>query len=297
MPPLVSIITRTKDRPLLLPRACESVLGQNMEDWEHIIVNDTGDPEPVEAIVEERRQRYGDRVQIIHRTNSTGMESASNAGISNSTGRYLVIHDDDDSWHPRFLDKTTALLNARGPEHPTQGVISHTLRIVEELLPEGPRECHRHAFSKSLQPIRLWRVLEENVFPPISFLFRRKAWEQLGPFNESLPVLGDWDFNVRFLRRFEIEVIPEMLAYYHHRSQGGSALYANTVTAQDQNHRQTEANLIESWSNDPDPQFRALAASTHSARANLMQRRSLREKADRISALRAEQARFESEFS
>ena len=47
----VAIITRTKDRPLLLRRAVESVLGQTHADWVHVIVNDGGDPAAVEQVV------------------------------------------------------------------------------------------------------------------------------------------------------------------------------------------------------------------------------------------------------
>ena len=39
----VAIITRTKDRPFLLPRAIDSVLKQTQGDWIHVIVNDGGD--------------------------------------------------------------------------------------------------------------------------------------------------------------------------------------------------------------------------------------------------------------
>ena len=45
----VGIITRTKDRPVLLKRALESVVNQSYEDWHLVIVNDGGDPVVVEV--------------------------------------------------------------------------------------------------------------------------------------------------------------------------------------------------------------------------------------------------------
>ncbi|WP_363323715.1 glycosyltransferase, partial [Accumulibacter sp.] len=45
--PLVAVITRTKDRPLLLQRALESVSGQSLTDIQWVIVNDGGEPAPV----------------------------------------------------------------------------------------------------------------------------------------------------------------------------------------------------------------------------------------------------------
>jgi glycosyltransferase involved in cell wall biosynthesis len=39
----VAVITRTKDRPLLLERAIKSVHNQTFKDYVHIIINDGGD--------------------------------------------------------------------------------------------------------------------------------------------------------------------------------------------------------------------------------------------------------------
>ena len=47
----VSIITRTKNRPLFLARAIKSVTTQTYTEWQHIIVNDAGNKEIVENIV------------------------------------------------------------------------------------------------------------------------------------------------------------------------------------------------------------------------------------------------------
>jgi glycosyltransferase involved in cell wall biosynthesis len=295
MPRTVSVITRTKDRPLLLPRACASVLHQSWPHWEHVIVNDAGDRDLLESQLEPLRESYGDRLKVVHREASTGMEAASNAAIRASSGEFLTIHDDDDTWHPRFLEKMVSVLTDAGSDALTQGVVCHCTRVVEALHDNGPIEQFRHPFTQGLEPIRLWRTLEENTFPPISFLFRRSAWDAIGPFDESLPVLGDWEFNVRFLRRFEIAVLPEYLAFYHHRvAQLGPEIYANTVTAKDHLHRETEAALVERWAQSDQATERALAAACLGARRNLLLRRELLEREGRITALQTEKAALES---
>jgi hypothetical protein len=35
--------------------------------------------------------------------------------------------------------------------------------------------------------------------------------------DEQLVVYDDWDFNLRFLYRYDVEVVPEVLAWYHQR--------------------------------------------------------------------------------
>lgn len=222
----VAIITRTKDRPLLLRRAVESVLSQTHADWVHVIVNDGGDPAAVEQVVAPQTDRYAGRLVRVDNPQSLGMEAASNRGIAASTSRYLVIHDDDDSWAPAFLEKMTALLEAS--PSPVAGAICHTVLVREAIEGENVTEKGREDFNTDLYAVSLAQMAVRNMFPPISFLFERAALEAVGSFREELPVLGDWDFNLRFLRRQEIAVLPEKLAFWHHRVAAGGANYANS---------------------------------------------------------------------
>ena len=222
----VAIITRTKDRPLLLRRAVESVLGQTHTDWVHVIVNDGGDPAAVEKVVAPQAARYAGRLIRIDNPQSLGMEAASNKGIAASASRYLVIHDDDDSWAPAFLEKMTALLEASQP--PVAGAICHSVLVREAIEGDSVTETTREDFNTDLLAVSLAQMAVRNLFPPISFLFQRAALDAAGAFREELPVLGDWDFNLRFLRRHEIAVLPEKLAFWHHRVAAQGADYANS---------------------------------------------------------------------
>lgn len=245
--PLVSIITRTRDRPVLLRRAVQSVLGQaSPPPWEWIVVNDAGERGAVEAVLQPAREAHPERIRLLHLSESRGMEHASNQGIAASSGRFLVLHDDDDSWEPPFLHTMGAWLE--DPAHADfAGVVCHTVRVVERIEDGAIQEAHRHLFNADLQAVTFWRVLKENPFPPISFLFRRSAYAAVGPFDPALPVLGDWEFNLRVLSRFPIGLLACPLAHYHHRLPGGRAEDSNTVTAQDQLHRRTEALLRSKW--------------------------------------------------
>ena len=53
----VAVVIRTKNRPLFLARALDSVLAQTYEDWVGIVVNDVGDVRPVDAARRGRRPR------------------------------------------------------------------------------------------------------------------------------------------------------------------------------------------------------------------------------------------------
>lgn len=227
---LVSIITRTRNRPILLERAAHSIAGQSYQDLEWIIVNDGGDPSEVDRVSE----RYIDRIpaiRVVHNGKSLGMEAASNMGIGQATGKYLVIHDDDDSWQPDFLRVTTEFLESES-NRGYMGVVTRSMSIEEEIINEQVVEKKRKVYNPDLLSITLFQMAQlRNVPPPISFIYRRDVLETTGLYREDLPVLGDWDFNLRFLRFFDIGVIREPLANYHIRKSGRSSIYSNTVTA------------------------------------------------------------------
>lgn len=229
-PSRVAVVTRTRNRPILLRRAIESVLSQTFQDWRHVIINDGGHPASVDLLAAEFAASYRDRLQVIHNASSMGMQNASNAALRASESEFVTIHDDDDSWEPGFLEKCVARLDREGPESHVQGVVSNTLWIFEEIDTHGRIvELWRQDFP-ARETVKLLEVAGENRFPPIAFLYRRAAHDRVGYFNEDFSVLGDWDFNLRFLAHYDIGVVPEKLARWHWRQQAGGQDYGNTST-------------------------------------------------------------------
>ena len=98
----VVVVTRTKNRPILLQRCIRSVLEQSYTDWLHVIVNDGGDPISVQGLVSLSSSEYRGRVRLIHKPQSLGMQNASNVAITATESEFIVIHDDDDSWASDF---------------------------------------------------------------------------------------------------------------------------------------------------------------------------------------------------
>lgn len=225
----VAIIMRTKDRPILLVRAIASVLSQRYENWHLYIVNDGGDVTALDTIIAKHAMIFGDRLTVIHNPISLGMEAASNKALERVTQDYIVVHDDDDSWHPDFLSKTVAFLEA--PEHRDYAaVITNNIVIHERIDGDRVIETHREDWGYWRPFVDGLRLLQGNVAPPICLLIRASVVKLIGTFNEDLPVLGDWDYNLRIFREGDIGSISEPLAYYHHRPKDVSQ-YGNSVIA------------------------------------------------------------------
>lgn len=237
----VVIITRTKNRPVLLARAARSVAAQTYPHYCWVVVNDGGDFDAVRETVDACAVAP-QKVVVCSNEASVGMEAASNMGIRAADGKYVVIHDDDDSWAPEFLDRAVRFIEGSGDRY--GGVITGSVYVSEEVQGTTITEHGRWPYNDWVDCVQLSEMMVGNFFPPIAFLFRRSVWEEIGGFDETLPVLGDWDFNLRFLMRHDIGVLREPLAYYHHRDRSPTdGAYANSVLGAAQRHAEYNAIL------------------------------------------------------
>ncbi len=215
----VAIITRTRNRPGLLRRALESMVTQTLGDWRAYVVNDAGDPAGVEAAAATTPGTNG-RVQLIHVASRVGMEAATNLALAKVNEPFVVLLDDDDSWSPEFLSTAVTALERRAS--PTvRGVITRSIVVEERLEGDRALEVSRSAFNPRLEAVSLESLARGNQFTNNAFLFEREALQTVGTYCESLPVYGDWDFNLRFLQSFDVACVPQALACYHRRVAAG----------------------------------------------------------------------------
>ncbi len=91
---IFSIITPTYNRAWCIERAMKSVLAQDFQDWEMIIVDD-GSTDNTKDIVEEYLSDA--RIRYFYKENG-GVGSARNIGIENARGKYFIFLDSDDTF-------------------------------------------------------------------------------------------------------------------------------------------------------------------------------------------------------
>jgi glycosyltransferase involved in cell wall biosynthesis len=234
----VAVIVRTVNRPQYLRRALQSVYQQTFHDYVCVVVCDGGN---FAAVADECTRSSIDprRLIVIDNQTSEGMEAASNLGIGRVTSEFIAIHDDDDSWEPEFLRRTVSYLGE--PDGLRYGgVVTWATYVSEVTTPDGPIIRSRRPFRTD-HVVLFMELARSNLYPPIAFLFRRSIYDRLGGYNSTLPVLGDWEFNLRFLLEADIGVIREPLANYHHRDIEPDRAFGNTVINERGLHTQYEA--------------------------------------------------------
>jgi glycosyltransferase involved in cell wall biosynthesis len=94
--PLFSIVVATYARPAHLDLAVASVLGQTVDDFECIVVDDAGS-EPA-AVSDDPR------LKLLRRTVNGGPAAARNTGLEVARGRYVAFLDDDEVFTPDRLE-------------------------------------------------------------------------------------------------------------------------------------------------------------------------------------------------
>ena len=83
-------------------------------------------------------------------------------------------------------------------------------------------------------------LVRRKCFSTYLLSYKRDVYDKIGGlYREDFPVQGDWEFNLRFIQRFEIALLREHLAFYHHRviATGKPSAYSNTVLDRVNAHR------------------------------------------------------------
>jgi GT2 family glycosyltransferase len=111
--PTVSVVLATYNRPDVLAAAIRSVLAQEFEDWELIVVGDQCAEATGKTV-----SGFGDpRIRYINLAVNYGEQSGpNNVGIARARGRYLAFLSHDDLWFPDHLRGAVDWLEASGAD-------------------------------------------------------------------------------------------------------------------------------------------------------------------------------------
>ena len=214
----VTIVLRTRNRPRMLARALASIGAQTFTGYRVVVVNDAGDEQQVRAVVDAQDPGLRERVELVTNKTSKGREAALESGLAASALEYFAVHDDDDAWHPQFLEETVAHLNA----HPELGGVTTRCEIVRERV-RADGECteiERETLSTDSSGLSLVDTLVENYAPPISQLIRRRVADRIGHWDGTLSTQADWEFNLRLLAAPPRHRGPGPGQLHRHRREG-----------------------------------------------------------------------------
>jgi glycosyltransferase involved in cell wall biosynthesis len=201
---LFSVVIPTYNRLHTLKRALDSVLGQNLDDFEIVIVDDGSEDGTTEYIYGLKNRK----IKYIWQENSGLPSVARNRGIEEAKGDWVAFLDSDDFW---YMDKLVTI--ARNIErHPDVIGFSHW----EDLSVDGVvTKVLRHG-SRGKGDIYEDLLLNGNFFSTSAMVVRRDCLLKVGGFNtdQRYYIVEDYDLWLRLARSGEFFCIEEVLGQY-----------------------------------------------------------------------------------
>ncbi len=202
MTPLVSVIIPCYNSGRYLSEAIESVLtNRNKNLYEIIIVNDGSTEVFTLSLL---KKLSGEGYTIIDQENM-GTGAARNTGVKHSKGEYILFLDSDNKIRSDYIDKGIKILQ----KHNDVGVVYGNASFFGES--DKPRfitrEFDRHA------------VLANNYID-ICSVVRKKAWEEVGGFDENRMIMAhaDWEFWIHLISKgWKFHYINQVLFDYRIR--------------------------------------------------------------------------------
>lgn len=214
--PLVSVITRTRNRHALLVEAAASVAAQTWPAREFIVINDGGDP------VEEALAPFRSSLDIrILNPGRVGRCRAGNLGLDAARGEWISWLDDDDLYYPRHLETLVSALEKSGMK--VGYTDPHLIRQTKDAAGGWQEVSRTVPFSRDFSRLMLVR---ETYIHLVTFMHHRDCIRVAGGFDESLEVLEDLDLFFRMAQNWDFLHIPEVTAAFRIRDDESNAVTA-----------------------------------------------------------------------
>ena len=179
----VSVIIPAYNGALYIGKAIESVLAQDYDNYEIIVVDDGSRDNTKEVITQ-----YQNQLKYIYQNNQ-GVAQARNKGLESATGKYIAFLDQDDFFLPKKLSAQVAILD----NDASIGLVNSGWEIVNR---EG----------RKLAAVEPWYNLPQLdlksliVWKPVflgAMLFRRSWLDRCDNFDTELEQTPDVDLVLR----------------------------------------------------------------------------------------------------
>jgi glycosyltransferase involved in cell wall biosynthesis len=197
--PLISIVTPSYNQAPYLEATIQSVLSQDYPHVEYIVM-DGGSDDGSAAII----GKYADQLAYWVSERDGGQADALNRGFARATGDIFAWLNSDDVYEPGALRRVAETFAV----HPEAALVYGEGWYIDA---EGRRirPCH---FVRSSFPQKY--IYNKDPILQQSAFWRRSLWRRVGPLNEELNWVFDWEWFIRASQVTDFHYIPHFLANY-----------------------------------------------------------------------------------
>ncbi|MFH1038775.1 MAG: glycosyltransferase [PVC group bacterium] len=199
--PKVTVITPIYNNARMIGECLESLLPQDYPDYDVIVVDDGSTDDTPEVV-----RRYP--VQLITGPH-LGISAARNQAIKVAGGEIIITMDSDLKVPPDLIRRmvTPLLTDEKRGVVMSWWDISNPESLVASLIFRG-----YEYFIRNLD--------EPNFFWGYCFAIKKKIFDEIGLFDESLPLVEDVDFAYRMVHAgYTIKILKDVRVRHHFRGQ------------------------------------------------------------------------------
>ncbi len=194
--PQISVVIPVYNRAQTIKRAIDSVLAQELLPDEIIVVDDGSTDKTPKVLY-----LYHSEIQVVTQKNM-GVSAARNRGIAASEAKWVAFLDSDDEWLPDKLQKQLTFLQ----QHPRVRI----LQTEERWIRNNMRVNAGKKYAKKSGNI-FKSCLKTCIVSPSTVICERSLLDEMGGFDEKLPVCEDYDLWIRIAAKHPIPLLPEAL--------------------------------------------------------------------------------------
>lgn len=201
--PTVTVVMAVHDGEYTVSAAVGSVLGQTLEDWEFVIVNDASTDGTGRVLQDIADQDGHERITVLSNQQQRGLAYSLNRALDMAGGKYIARMDADDVALPERLERQVAFLDA----HPEVDVLGTAARYrVASGADDVMRMPEWHEEIVRLLP-RLNPLIHPTVMARVEF-FRRNRYD------EFIQRGQDYELWARTAERARFHNLPDVLLEY-----------------------------------------------------------------------------------
>jgi len=194
--PQVSVIIPTYNRAWIIEEAIHSVLAQDYTEFELIVVDDGSTDQTFDVL-----ESYRNDIKVLSQKNK-GVSAARNRGIAEASGKFIAFLDSDDLWLSQKLSVQIDFFN-QTPD----ALICQTEEVwIRNGFRVNPKKRHKKPSGMIFKP-----SLKLCLVSPSAVMIRRRLFDRVGGFDETLPACEDYDLWLRISCRFPIHLIDTPL--------------------------------------------------------------------------------------
>lgn len=190
----ISVITVCLNSECTIERTIQSVIAQNDDNYEYIIIDGESTDKTLEII-----EKYRNEIAIVLSEKDAGIYDAMNKGIALASGDVIGIINSDDWYEPGTFEEVRRCFQKTDAE-----AVYGKMNLIYE-----------DGYQETLIPSNIEKIRYEMAIPHPTVFLKKDVYKRYGAFQLKYNIAADYDFMLKlYIRDVKFEYIDKVLANF-----------------------------------------------------------------------------------